>query len=236
MVAESFSAGLTIWSGAIFRLAAGLAFTLSLIVVAYAAVISFSPSGAVTLVATALLASLALAGWWRFCGRIAADGETRVRDLVAGFVHPVRGLVAGAAPATLVGAPAWAVHTWLAPWLRSPAGDGLALAAGLSLAPWALAVPFAAMAHESRLPSGLRLNWFGGLAVCILVAAVAALGPMTWLLLEENATDILAAHLPAALAPYGLGAVRSAGLIVVLLSASAASCVWAASYWLTRIR
>ena len=230
-------AGLTIWSGAIFRLAAGLAFTLSLIVAGYAAVISFSPSGAVTLVATAVLASLALAGWWRFLRphrrrRRVARGRSG-----GGFRAP------RPRPGRRRGAPRRSSAR--RPW-RSTSGSRRGCArprATDSRSPPACRwrrwrSPFRSPRWRTKAGCRAASGSTGSavLAVCVLVAAVAALGPMSWLLLEENATDILAAHLPAALAPYSLGAVRSAGLIVVLLSTSAASCVWAASYWLTRIR
>ncbi len=236
MVWRSISMGLAVWLRAVFRLAAGLACSLSLIVAGYALIVRLSPHIAVTLVAFAVLASLTLAGWWRYCGVVAAEGRARPRALLAGFEHPVRGFIAGFMPLFVVCAPIWLVETWLDPVLPPGARAGIVFIAALLAMPATLIVPFAAMAYPLRWELPYRLGWSDSLAAALVIFAIGGLGPATWLFLEAYALDIVIAGLPISIAPFGPGIVRSAGVIVGLFSVPAASCIWAATYGPPRLR
>ena len=224
MARNALTAGLKVWAGSAPALAAGFAVTLAVAAAGYAVITVASPAGAATLAAFAVVAGLALAGWWRFCARVAGGGAARWRDLTAGFAHPLRGLAAGLGPAAVVAAPAW-LACRAAAHLAPGAGAAFAVAAGWAAAPAALAIPFAAMAPRCARAPG----WRRGLALAAVVAAVAVPGPALWLLLETHARAGFAAALPEAVAPFSLGVLRLAGTAGVLLSLSAASCVWAAA-------
>ncbi len=236
MIWLAVTGGLKAWSGAVFRLAFGLTFTMLLVIFLYAAVISVSPAAGVTLAAGTVLAGLALAGWWRFCGRIVGENKARPRDLIAGFTHPRNGVLTGLGPLVIVGAPVGVISVWLSPALFPLATAVLALAAAAVALTFALPLPFHGMALNGPERQHGRLGWPGRLAATFLVIAIAALGPVVSLLLESQAVGILADTLPTPLAPFSLGIVRLAGAAAVVLSLSAASCVWASACELTRVR
>lgn len=225
MARNALAAGLTVWAGNAPALAAGFAATLAVAAAGYAVIIVVSPAGAVTLVAFAMVAGLALAGWWRFCARVAGGGGARWRDLTAGFADPLLGLAAGLGPAVVVAAPAWLAYRVAAAGLAPGASAWAAVAAAWAAAPAALTLPFTAMAQLQARPPG----WRRGLIVAPVVVAIAVPGPALWLFLETRAHAGFAAVLPDVVAPYGPGVLRLVGIAGVLLSLSAASCVWAAA-------
>ena len=230
MFRESLFAGLAAWRRAAIRLTAGLAFALFLVFAAWAAIVAVSPDGAATIAAFALLGGLAAAGWFRYCGRIVSGGAARPGDLLAGFARPLRAWTATLPPLAAVALPALLAELVLAPWLPPLARCALAAAAALAIAPFALARSFPAMAPDGPGGAARGPAWFGGIGAALAVAAAAAPGPAAWALLEGYAMDSIAASLPISAASWSLGAARLAGLACVLLSAAAASCVWAAAW------
>ena len=224
MAGSALAKGLELWAGSAFALAAGLGAALAVAAAGYAAIVWVSPDGPATLAAFAAVAGLALAGWWRFCARIAEGGAARRSDLADGFARPLRGLAAGLGPVAVIAAPAW-LALRAAEAFAPGFGAWAALAAGWAAAPAALAIPFAAMAPRGERAPG----WSRGLALAPAIAALAALGPALWWLLETRARAGFESALPDIAAPYGLGILRLVGVAGALLSASAAGCVWAAA-------
>lgn len=230
MFRDSLFAGLAIWCRAALPLAAGLACTLFLAFAAWAAVVTFSPNGAVMIIGFALLGGLVLAGWFRYCGRIASGDPARPGDLLAGFAAPLRAWTATMPPLAAVAIPALLADIVLAAWLPPLARCAAGAAAALAAAPFALPISFPAMAPGGPFRRGRGAGWPGGVGAALAIAAAAAPGPAAWALLEGYAMDSIVASLPISLASWGLGAVRLAGLACVLASVSAASCVWAAAH------
>lgn len=230
MFRDSLFAGLAIWRRAALPLGAGLACGLFLAFCAWAAFVTFDPDRGTAIVGFGLLGSFVVAGWFRYCGRVASGGPARPADLLAGFALPLRAFAATMPLLAAVTVPALFAEIVLAPWVPPLARCAAAAAATLALAPFALAFSFPAMAPGGPFQPAYAAGWLGGVGAELAIIAVAAPGPAAWVLLEGYALDSIVAFLPISVASWGLGAVRLAGLACVLASVSAASCVWAAAH------